>query len=52
LLLFWKARELEERAEPVPVEDPWHGLPEADLNEEQEHEAMSDEAWQREHRAK
>ena len=40
-LIFWRTREVEARLEEqeTPAE-PWHGLPEADLTDEQEQEAQ------------
>ena len=48
-LLFWKTRELEKLDQPMEEEQPWHGLPEADLSLEQEQAAQEAEAWRREH---
>ena len=48
-LLFWRTRGVEVGAEPKLVDAAWHGLPEAELGEEQEQRAISDEAWRRDH---
>ena len=48
-LLFWRVREIEMSAENEPEpEDPWHGLTQAELTPEQEHEAQEEAAreWQ------
>jgi hypothetical protein len=51
-LMFWRARGVETGAEPKPVDASWHGLPEAELSAEQEHEAQEAEAWRRDHAEK
>lgn len=35
MLIFLRGRQMEEDAEPKEVEQPWHGIPEADLTEEE-----------------
>lgn len=48
-LLFWRTRGVDVGAEPKPVDAAWHGLPEAELTDEDEQRAISDKAWYREH---
>jgi len=40
LLIFFRLRQMEEREKPPEVEKPWHGIPEAELTDEEEHEAQ------------
>ena len=40
MLIFLRGRRMEEDAEPKEVEQPWHGLPEADLTEEERRAAL------------
>lgn len=40
LLIFFRLRQIEEREKPPVVEAPWHGIPEAELSDAQEHEAQ------------
>jgi hypothetical protein len=40
ILLWWRVREVEDRLVVDEPEEPWHGLPEAELSESQEHAAQ------------
>ncbi len=40
MLLFFRMREMEAREKPPEVEKPWHGIPEADLTEEERRAAL------------
>ena len=49
MLLFFRMREMEAREKAPEPEKPWHGIAEAELTDEQEHEAqrrLADE-WRR-----
>jgi hypothetical protein len=49
MLIFFKLREAEAHEKAPEVELPWHGIPEAELSDAQEHEAqrrLADE-WRR-----
>ena len=49
-IIFTRVRTADDAAEPKPVEQPWMGLPEAELTDEQEHEAQrrASSEWHRE----
>jgi len=40
LLIWWRTTDVEIRAEPKPIEQPWVGIPEAELTDDQEDEAQ------------
>lgn len=39
-IIFWRVQDAEDKAKAAKVEDPWHGLPEADLTEQERLNAL------------